>query len=64
MDSILLFPIDRAWVEERERQLIANEDAMFRAARDRASTDAEREYWDDFLCLRDANLRARHGATR
>ena len=50
------FPMTRAWVQRRNAILRAQEDAMFRAARDRATTDEERAYWDDFIKLRGRNL--------
>jgi hypothetical protein len=43
--------------QEREALLIAEEDAMFRAARDRATTDEERAYWGEFIELRQQNLK-------
>lgn len=52
MDPVCLIPIDREWVEEREAALIAAENEMFRAARDRALTDEERRYWEEFIKLR------------
>lgn len=61
LDPLLLLPIDSlaAWVKEREALLIAEENAMFQAARDRATTDEERAYWDEFIALRDRNQRLR-----
>lgn len=52
-----MIPIARAWVEEREAALIAAEDEMFRAARDRATTDEDRAYWDEFIALREQNAK-------
>jgi hypothetical protein len=42
----------------REKLLIEEQDATFRAARDRAATDQERRYWDEFIALRTKNLRS------
>lgn len=53
------FRIDDDWVKRREAALIAAEDAMFRAARDRATTEDERAYWDEFIKLRAENARSR-----
>lgn len=64
MDPVLLIPIDRAWVEEREALLLEQENAMVWAARDRATTDEERAYWDDFIALRDVNPRKRVNPNR
>lgn len=64
LDPGLLIPIDLvSWVKERDRLLIEEEDATFRAARDRATTDDERINWGEFIALRERNLRTRMTAS-
>ncbi len=56
-----IYPIDdvRAFVRWRERLLIDAEDTMFRACRDRATTDEERAFWNRILAARAQNQLAR-----
>jgi hypothetical protein len=56
--TVWMIPIDlAAWVREREERLIAHENAMFKAARDRATTKEERRYWDELLKVRAENAK-------
>jgi len=47
-------PIDRAWIKRREAILRAQEDAIIRATRDRA-TGAERVFMDALVRERERN---------
>ncbi len=58
--TVWMMPIGLApYVKEREKLLIEDENAMFEAARDRATTDEERVYWDEFIKLREKNANQR-----
>jgi hypothetical protein len=62
MERVLLIPIDRAWVEEREAILIAEEDGIIRAARDQA-TGADRAFMDTLIAERESNIARRRSRT-
>lgn len=51
------------WVERREAAIIQAENAMFQAARERATSEDERRYWDRFIAVRMENLRRTPGGT-
>jgi hypothetical protein len=50
------FKIDAAWVQRREAALRAEEDAVIRAARDRATGD-DRAFLDALVLERERNAR-------
>ncbi len=43
------------WVKKRESILLAEEDAMFRACRDNATTVHDRAFWNAILAARERN---------
>lgn len=51
-------PLTREIVAQREREIVAAEDELFRAARDRSSGE-EREFWGRLLEERARNAAAR-----
>jgi hypothetical protein len=57
VSTVLLTPVNREWVSQREAILIEQENEMFRVARDRATTAEERAYWDEFIQMRERNLK-------
>jgi hypothetical protein len=54
--GLRLEPIDLAsWAKEREATLVAEEDALSRAARDHATNLKERAFWDAVIVARERN---------